>query len=100
MKTANLERELIDLRVKGVIQLPELDSFCVKDICLIIERFCPQTKLCPRTIQKAIQRIEAPPIQWVGNAPYYSRLYVKAALIYLKFEVKDDGNNDSRTDCS
>lgn len=90
MKTANLEQELIDLRVKGAIQLPKLDSFCVRDICLIIERFCPQAKLCPRTIQKAIRACEAKPVQWIGKAPYYSRLYVKAALIYLKFEVKEN----------
>ena|GEM_PF-5737291 len=89
MKTANLEQELIDLRVKGAIQLPELDGFCVKDICLIIERFCPQAKLSSRTIQKAIRACDAEPIQWIGNAPYYSRLYVKAALIYLKFEVTE-----------
>lgn len=89
MKTANLEQELINLRVKGAIQLPELDSFCVRDICLIIERFCPQAKLCPRTIQKAIRACKAEPVQWVGNAPYYSRIYAKAALIYLKFEVTE-----------
>ena len=90
MKTANLEQELVNLGVKGTVFLPNKGCFSVKEICWLIERFCPQNKMGIRAIQKAIQACEAPVLQKEGNRPYYSRLYVKAALIYLKFEVTED----------
>lgn len=88
MKSANLTQELIDLRVKGYVELPDLDSFSVNDILIIIKSYCPQKAVCDRTVQRAIARVEAPPVQWVGNAPYYNRLYTEAVLILLKFKVR------------
>ena len=92
MKSANLSTVLDDLEVsKGSLVLPPNRSiFSARMIATLIEYQNPNEALSIRTIQRAIAAIEAPPVQWFGNTPYYDRRYTKAALIYLKFKVDSD----------
>jgi hypothetical protein len=88
MKSANLKEKLVDLDVKGCIELPDLSLYSVKSISKIIELCCPTEAVSTRTIQRAIKALDLEPEAMIGNAFYFCQLHAEAILLYLKFKVK------------